>query len=285
MDGLNWAQGISNFGGAIADVAGEQIKHNFAEQIREAEEQRNIRAEQRKEQTRRDGGEYDYKVGQERRKAQANELEDAAGLLAGKRVIEDKDAVSKADAEAIRINDMLSKKKITQAQADEAYRNIEKWKDEFSTKNTEVTQDDRTQAAIQSGIISPKDAATLNNKDAAVETRMKIAELQNSAAFAKMDAQTQVALAKLDAAIAKGSASGHPPTQVQQIEYLISNGMDREKATSLVYHPEGKVGEYDTVERERDLPGGGKEKIISKRKPSDLQNVKNNNDPLGIRRK
>lgn len=58
-------------------------------------------------------------------------------------------------------------------------------------------------AALKTGDLSVKDAALLSQKDAADETRLRIAEMRVEALNAKTEAQAEAARAKLEAAIAK----------------------------------------------------------------------------------
>lgn len=68
------------------------------------------------------------------------------------------------------------------------------------------TADARTKAAISTGDISPKDAAALGQKDVANETRLTIAQLRTEALNAKTQAQLDLGMAKLEAAINKAGA-------------------------------------------------------------------------------
>lgn len=61
-------------------------------------------------------------------------------------------------------------------------------------------------AAMQTGEISPKDVAVLDQRAAANDTKMAIAELRNEAFRARTDAQMQTALAKMEAAVAKAGS-------------------------------------------------------------------------------
>jgi hypothetical protein len=61
-------------------------------------------------------------------------------------------------------------------------------------------------AAVQTGEISPKDAASLGQRDAANETRLAIAQLRTEALNAKTQAQLDLGMAKLEAAVAKAGA-------------------------------------------------------------------------------
>lgn len=139
---------------------------------------------------------------------------------------------------------------------------------ELSKVSRKPTNDEMVGRAIEAGDLkTATEVGKLDDKEAANATRMKIAELQQSAAFAKMDAQYQLGVMKLDSMLAKAEASGKSPTQVQQIEYLIKNGMTREKATDLVYHSEAKVGEYVTTQTEGFDDKGNKVVTTKKVKP------------------
>lgn len=200
------------------------------------------------------------------RREDAEQINEQAGLIAARRNVIDPEVDAQADAAAAQYNKLLSEGKITQEEANAAYAAAGEFRNSQLESNTATpTTSDYMRARAEINPDAWKDVAVMEGKDASIETRQRIAELQQSTAFAKMDAQTQIALAKLDAAIAKGASSGTPPTQVQQIEYLIANGMTRDQATNLVYHPEGKIGEYDTVETEQ-LTDKGTVKTTTKRK-------------------
>lgn len=64
----------------------------------------------------------------------------------------------------------------------------------------------RTQAAIKTGDISPKEAAILSGKDAAAETQMTIAQLRMDAINARTQAQYETAMAKVEAMLAKNGS-------------------------------------------------------------------------------
>ena len=140
---------------------------------------------------------------------------------------------------------------------------------ELNAASRKPTNDEMIDRAVAAGDLkTAADVGKLNDKDAANATRMKIAEMQQSAAFAKMDAQYQLGVLKLDSMLARAEASGKAPTQVQQIEYLIQNGMPRDKATDLVYHADAKVGEYTTTQTESMDAQGNKVTTTKKVKPN-----------------
>ena len=99
------------------------------------------------------------------------------------------------------------------------------------TMENDVNVDVR--AALQTGEISPKDAAALSQRDAANETRMAIAELRNQAFQARTEAQLQAALARLEAGIAK--AGGGNTDFDKKINLLKKGGLsDREIANFII---------------------------------------------------
>lgn len=93
----------------------------------------------------------------------------------------------------------------------------------------------RTQAAINTGDISPKDAATM-------DSRAEIAQMKNDAYLANVQAKLDMAGDKLDMAktiamiraSSGGSGDGKDPANAKMIEYLVKNGTPREQATTMV---------------------------------------------------
>lgn len=93
----------------------------------------------------------------------------------------------------------------------------------------------RTQAAIVTGDISPKDAASM-------DSRAEIAAAKNEAYLQNVQAKLDMAGDKLEMAktiatirAAGGSGSdGKDPANAKMIDYLVKNGTPREQATSMV---------------------------------------------------
>ncbi|MES3041789.1 MAG: hypothetical protein V4730_11660 [Pseudomonadota bacterium] len=93
----------------------------------------------------------------------------------------------------------------------------------------------RTQAAIATGDISPKDAAGM-------DSRAEIAAAKNDAYLANVQAKLDMAGDKLEMAktiatiraSSGGGSDGKDPANAKMIEYLVKNGMAREQATSKV---------------------------------------------------
>lgn len=93
----------------------------------------------------------------------------------------------------------------------------------------------RTEAAIATGDISPKDAA-------AMDSRAEIAAGRNEVYLAKVQAQLEMASDKLEMAktiatiraASGGGSDGKDPANAKMIEYLVKNGTPREQATSMV---------------------------------------------------
>ncbi len=93
----------------------------------------------------------------------------------------------------------------------------------------------RTQAAIATGDISPKDAATM-------DSRAEIAQMKNDAYLANVQAKLDMAGDKLDMAktiamiraASGGGSDGKDPANAKMIEYLVKNGTPREQATTMV---------------------------------------------------
>lgn len=94
--------------------------------------------------------------------------------------------------------------------------------------------DTRTKAAIKTGDIDPKTAATMSSRED-IQKLKTDAYLQN--VQAKLDmAQDKLELAKTIAQLkaASGGADAKAPANAQMIEYLVKNGMSREDATTKV---------------------------------------------------
>lgn len=94
----------------------------------------------------------------------------------------------------------------------------------------------RTQAAIATGDIAPKDAATM-------DSRAEIAAAKNDAYLQNVQAKLDMAADKLDmaktiatirAASGGSNSDGKDPANAKMIEYLVKNGTPREQATSMV---------------------------------------------------
>jgi hypothetical protein len=93
----------------------------------------------------------------------------------------------------------------------------------------------RTQAAIATGDISPKDAA-------AMDSRGEIAQMKHDDYLQNVQAKLDMAADKLDMAktiatiraASGGSGDGKDPANAKMIEYLVKNGTPREQATGMV---------------------------------------------------
>ncbi len=93
----------------------------------------------------------------------------------------------------------------------------------------------RTQAAINTGDISPKDAATM-------DSRAEIQQIKTDAYLQNVQAKLDMAKDKNDMAMmianmriaASGGGDNKEPANAKMIEYLVKNGTAREQATSMV---------------------------------------------------
>jgi hypothetical protein len=92
-------------------------------------------------------------------------------------------------------------------------------------KEMEADVNTDLRAAMQTGEISPKDVAVLEQRNAANDTKMAIAELRNEAFRARTDAQLQTAMAKMEIAIARAGSSGGGNTDFdKKIKLLKESG-------------------------------------------------------------
>lgn len=93
----------------------------------------------------------------------------------------------------------------------------------------------RTRAAIATGDISPKDAATM-------DSRSEIAAAKNESYLLNVQAKLDMAADKLEMAktianiraASGGGSDGKDPANAKMIEYLVKNGTPREQATTMV---------------------------------------------------
>lgn len=185
---------------------------------------------------------------QAKRDARVAELQEQAGIRTEDRAVaradqQRKDQVSRIDTEASkiadtagagkrglinsRIEDKSSWTAEQQAAVDQSI--------EIDRGKVKADPKTRTQAAIASGDITPKDAA-------AMDSRAEIADAKNQSYLANVQAKLEMAGDKLEMAktIATirasngGGGDGKAPANAQMIEYLVKNGTPREQATSMV---------------------------------------------------
>lgn len=112
-------------------------------------------------------------------------------------------------------------------------------------------------AALKTGDLSVKDAATLSQKDAANETRLAIAQMRTDALNAKTEAQYEAAMAKLNLALSK--ASGKDQTNKEMLSLLdgmrkdiASESTDIKKTMDSEIQGLGKFAEPEEVKKVRD---------------------------------
>lgn len=157
----------------------------------------------------------------QQRTAQTSRIDAAAGSIAEKAVEPKRGLINS------RIEDKESWTPEQQAAVDQSL-GLDKAKVAADPKT-------RTQAAIATGDISPKDAATM-------DSRAEIAQMKNDAYLqnvqAKLDmAGDKLAMAQTIATIraaSGGGSDGKDPANAKMIEYLVKNGTPREQATTMV---------------------------------------------------
>lgn len=151
----------------------------------------------------------------------AGRVNERAGLIAASRKVTSPEVDAQAGAAADAYNAALQRGEITDADATNAAKAITEYSDNNAKPDTKVTTKDKVQASAELGQISWKDVASLEGKDAAQETRMKIAEMQNALGLQRMDAQTQIAIAKMDAAYSKIQSGSKDPADVQTMRFAL----------------------------------------------------------------
>jgi len=125
--------------------------------------------------------------------------------------------------------------------------------EELSVPEAQLTAAERSyalrRAGLETGQLSANDALANDAKDAAMEGRWQIAQLQADVQNAKSDAQREVALAKLEAGMARIGAAGSAASREERMGYtalLQETGrrIDNETA-KLKDIPRGKAGDAD----------------------------------------
>jgi len=135
------------------------------------------------------------------------------------------------------------------------------------------TADARTKAAISTGDISPKDAAALGQKDVANETRLTIAQLRTEALNAKTQAQLELGMAKLEAAINKANGGNKDQTNKEMLSLLdgmrkdiASESADVKNSMKAEINGLGKFAEPDEVKKITDAYAPKLEAMNKRRK-------------------
>lgn len=100
----------------------------------------------------------------------------------------------------------------------------------------------RTQAGVETGYISPKDAATIERDERRSDATERATAQRETAAAMRDETQRYIAELRDETAQKKieqlirrtGDGNDRAPANAKMIEYLVSNGMDRKDATSRV---------------------------------------------------
>ena len=216
MDGISRGLSVAGYAGgemyergALADQQAD-IQAKRDARLAVLQEESGIRAENR----------ADARANKQRTDQTAR-IDAAAGTIAEKAVEGKRGLINS------RIEDKASWTAEQQAAVDQSL-NIDKTKVATDPKT-------RTQAAIATGDISPKDAATM-------DSRAEIQGMKNEVYLAKVQAQLSMASDKLEMAktiatiraASGGGSDGKDPANAKMIEYLVKNGTPREQATTMV---------------------------------------------------
>lgn len=252
--------GLREVGGAGEKVGLEQMKDQMEQEraARLMELQQTMRL--REDEVKRGRDEAQAK---RLRTEQATEIEAEAKNAAGLRA--SSSASKQGDAAADAYRQALDKGLINQDDANAGYKAAADYVND-EVANAKVSQDDRTQAAIRLGYISPKDAATLSGKEAEREMRTAIAQgkWENALALAQLKGEFGMALGELKAAARGGDEKA--TELMRNWQWLQNQGMGKEEIVDRLLS--GKVGEYTTVTTERQNDDGSVTKTTEKRKPN-----------------
>jgi len=207
--------------GGVAGGSSEVMRRN--QSMDKEDEIGRIEALRAENQANRERAMIDYKVAKEneQRSAMSKQVNDLAGLLAAERKVTSPEVDAQAGAAANAYNGALQRGDITEQDATNAANAITEYSDRNATPDTNITTKDRVRATAELDSTKWKDVAALEGKDAALETRMKIAEMQNALGLQRMDMQTQVAVAKMEAAYSKLQNGSKDPADVQTMRFAL----------------------------------------------------------------
>ena len=128
-------------------------------------------------------------------------------------------------------------------------------------------------AAMAGDLKSAGELEKLDNNDEKIKTANVIAEMRQKYNTDRLTQQGQMALMKLAAAIAKGAHDGKLPADAQMIEYLVKEGVVKDRAAGAEWVKQGKASDpsYITTETESLDDQGNKKKTTVKSKPGAAQ--------------
>ena len=246
LDGL--ANGVSKAANGAADY---YMKSLLQEETARIEFEKQARLDELKRSR-------DVEQADSMRKKQASDIEKEAGMISSSRKVAPDDVLAQGDAaaQAYANSDLPESEKAKGLIAASNYVN------ENSVADGKVTAEDRTNAAIKLGYISPKDAASLTDKEAKREMATAIAQgkWENALQIAQMKGDFAMTLGEMKAAAASGD--GKATELMRNIAELKKMGKSDDEVIGLLLG--SKVQEYTTTETERDNPDGSKTKTIQK---------------------
>lgn len=225
--GLNWSAGLEALGGGLINIA----KPHIEAQIRGEDEQRRS----------------DIAVSQAEKVAHlANQMEEekrlrisdmvnsrAAEIAAGRQSIPD-DVTAQAEAAAQAYSNAEAKGTVSPEDARLGMKAASDYANSNAVKGTPVTPEDRTQAAMEMGIINHKDAAMLGSKEQDREMRAAISQgrLESALQIAQMkgDFSMLIAAMRNDLAQSKMDGAAKLPNDAAMAEWMVENKVAKNAA-------------------------------------------------------
>lgn len=128
-------------------------------------------------------------------------------------------------------------------------------------------------AAVAGDLKSAGELEKMDNNDEKIRTANVIAEMRQKYNTDRLTQQGQIAMMKLAEAIARGEHGGKLPADAQMIEYLVREGVVKDKAAGAEWVKQGKASDpsYVTTETESFDDQGNKKKTTVKSKPGAAQ--------------
>jgi len=260
MIGRALAAGVGGGLEATGNMMGRQI-------INQMDEEKARRIAEFNSQMRRDDKTWEMDESEKRQSAQLLKTDTRAKEIAGSRVTNTPEDIAQADAAAQAYNDAKQKGLINQEDADLGYGGAQDFLKRNETKNEKVSDEDYLTAARDTGAISTKDYLSSKSKDSANEMKLLIAQgkFENAIQIAQMKGDFGMLLGQIKAESAGGSEKA---TEIMRNwKFLESKGYSQADIANKLL--EGKVGEYETTETERENPDGSKTKTVRKSKPGE----------------
>lgn len=151
---------------------------------------------------------WELDEGEKRQQGLLSRTDARAQEIAGSRVMNSPEDIAQSDAAAKAYSDAAARGDISQEDANLGYGAASDYLKRNEQKNTAVTDDDRLQAARDTGALSEKDYIAAKSKDSANEMKLMIAQgrFENAIQIAQMKGDFSALLAEAKAEAKSGNA-------------------------------------------------------------------------------